>query len=155
MANDTIVIRSSVNWISSHVTQHRRCMQSARIQHFYHPLLLSSSSTTAGINIVSQSLKSRYVIWVASNVKWVLGVKISLYNGHDGFNTSLSLSQSLYIDGIFRRFGMQEGKAVSTSVVKMVWISISSGADKLITNEELYENIFGPPLYLTFPSPPD
>lgn len=117
--------------------------------------ILVLSTTQEGIKYVTESFKILYTVRVTFDVEWFLGVKINWLRGEDGTPNQLMLSQTMYIDGLLRRFGMDKAKPVSTPMVTAFWNSKSAESDKSIISVKVYEQMIGSLLYLALRSRPD
>ena len=82
-------------------------------------------------------------------------MKINWFRRKDGASNHLMFSQTMYIDGLLRRFGMENAKPVSTPMVTSFWNSISGESDNSVVNVKVYEQMIGSLLYLALRSRPD
>ena len=117
--------------------------------------ILVLSSTKEGIQFVTESFQRLYTVRVLLDVEFFLGVKLTWSKSNNGTPSRLSFSQTLYIDGLLRRFGMENAKSVSTPMVQAFWNAISSESDTSIVNVKLFEQMIGSLLYLALRSRPD
>ena len=85
---------------------------------------------------------------VADKVNLFLGVQLGWELESEGRPLSLKLSQPLYIEGMLRRFGLENSKPAPTPMVEKFFPSFSTETDKSIVDVELYQQMIGSLLYL-------
>ena len=83
-------------------------------------------------NIVKE-LQNMFEVRVADKVNLFLGVHLGWELDSEGRPVSLKLSQPLYIEGMLRRFGLENSKPARTPMVQSFFPSFATEPDKSVT----------------------
>lgn len=94
-------------------------------------------------NVIVNELKALYDLRISEKVDLFLGVQLKWKDGSE-----LVLSQSLYVNSILRRFGLEDSKPACTPMVESFFTGFSAEEEKSIVNVELYQQMIGSLLYL-------
>lgn len=114
---------------------------------YVHDLLVFSSSQI-GVGIFKRSFENLNEIRIADAIDLFLGVKLNWKLDLDKKLKSVSLSQTLYIQSVFRRLNMETCNPVPTPMLESFWRDFFKENDKTVINEKLYEQMIGSLLYL-------
>jgi len=108
-----------------------------------------------GLNDTIRMSNELYEVRVSESVDWFLGVKLEWDDNSIATPRAVQFSQSLYIESMLRRFGMEDSKAVPTPMIESFWSAINEEMDKTTTGEHFYQQMIGSPLYLALRTPFD
>ena len=128
--------------------------QHAYILVYVDDILVTAHSGAQRDGIVEE-LKTLYDLRVADQVDMFLGVQLKWSEDLKRRIKSLTLSQPLYIEGVLRRFGLEESKPARTPMVEGFYSGLASEEDKSIVQLTQYQQMIGSLLYLGLRTRPD
>lgn len=110
-------------------------------------LLILCADDTEKDEII-MNLEKFYEIRSSDGVEQFLGVQMIWTLSGSRIRNSLLMRQSLYSEGILRRFGMENSKPAATPMVESFFNGLSSEVDRSPVDVERYQSMIGSLLYL-------
>ena len=112
--------------------------------------LLALAETASERNNIVKELQNMFEVRVTDKVNLFLGVHLGWDLDSEGRPLSLKLRQPLYIEGMLRRFGLENSKPARTPMVESFFPSFATEPEKSVIEVELYQQMIGSLLYLAF-----
>lgn len=96
---------------------------------------------------VQKQIQEMFEVKVSDEFNLLLGVQLEWELVCDGCSLSLELSQTLFIEGMLTRFGLENSTPSRTPMVKNFFTSCAVEGDKFITDVQLFHQMIGPLLF--------
>lgn len=110
--------------------------------------ILVLAPTVSERNSIVKQIQEMFEVRVSDEVNLFLGVQLGWELDSEGRPLSLKLSQPLYIQGMLRRFGLENSKPARTPMVETFFPSFAAETDKSVVDVELFQQMVGSLLYL-------
>jgi len=110
-------------------------------------LLILATTIVERDEIISE-IQALYEVRVAKQVDLFLGVQLRWKLDPNGRLVGLSMGQSLYVESVLRRFGLEGSKPAVTPMIASFFTGMSEETDKTVVEVERYQQIIGSLLYL-------